>query len=129
MSRATIQNVKDVYAGSGATDSEISAAIAIASTLVKDRLVGKLGATESLLVQIETLLGAHFLVINRERGGLRSQGLGEAQDAYNVEPGAGLSATRYGQQAIVLDPTGVLVKLGKKSASFKAYPLALTPAG
>ena len=41
------------------------------------------------------------------------------------KPGAGLEATPYGQQALVLDTTGRLATMGKKRAGVVAIDLEL----
>lgn len=127
MQRATIDDVKNVYsAGSGASDDEIQSAIDIANAIVDAKLVGGTGTTALLLEKIEILLSAHFLVINLEKGGLKGEKIGDASESFATVSGEGLSATRYGQQAMTLDPTGKLTKLGKKRATLKAYPISLT---
>jgi hypothetical protein len=63
-------------------------------------------------------LAAHFLVLNVERGGLSHVTIGGASEGYKGDRStSGLSLTRYGQQAIALDPTRTLagmdtVKMG-----------------
>ena len=127
--RTTLQGVKDIYTGSGATDAEIGAAISIANVFVESKLVGKTGVDESILPTIETLLSAHFLVINLEKGGLAREVIGQTSDTYNVRKDSGLRSTRYGQQAAALDPSGTLLALGGTKASFEVFPIALTKTG
>ena len=65
---------------------------------------------QALLDVIELYLSAHYYVLSEERGGLMSQTIGESKDRYNT-PSAdktGFYSTRFGQQACVLDATGVL---------------------
>ena len=128
MARTVIQDVKDIYSDSGGTDAEIYAAIDIAHVLIEDRLVGRTGASETLLAKIETLLAAHFLVINVERGGIASEKIGDAVETMTFKAGSGMSATRYGQQAMLLDPTGVLAAIGRKRASMAMYPVNISGA-
>lgn len=127
--RTTLQGVRDIYSGSGATDAEIGAAISLANVFVEAKLVGKTGIDESILPAIETLLSAHFLVVNLEKGGLEKEIIGQTSDTYSVRKDSGLRSTRYGQQAAALDPSGTLLTLGGTRASFTVFPTALTKTG
>ena len=70
-------------------------------------------------------LAAHFLsmesgsegrVIEKEVGEARERYVGEQAEVF----AKALGSTRYGQQAIALDPTGTLYNLGRPRAKFKA---------
>lgn len=67
---------------------------------------------------IELYLAAHFVAITEEKGALKSTKMGDSEDTFGVNVGFGLKLTRYGQQAISLDPSGVLSSLS--STSMKA---------
>jgi hypothetical protein len=57
-------------------------------------------------------LAAHLLLLNVERGGLSHVSLGGSSEAYKGDrAAAGISLTRYGQQAIAFDPTRTLAAL------------------
>jgi len=73
------------------------------------------GLSSARLTQIELYLAAHFAVVTYERGGLTSQKLGEGEERYNAPKATdGLSATRFGQQAVMLDTSGTLSKMASK---------------
>lgn len=122
MARTTIDKVKDIFPNSGATDAQIQAAITGANLLVTDQLEGNTGLGTDLLTEIERYVAAHFLVINVEGGNITRESTGDASESRAFEYGAGLSATRYGQQAMAFDPSNTLAQLGKKKATFRVYP-------
>jgi len=103
----------------GIIDTELTAAQVIpfidsANALVDQHLSDQ-SLSESLLTQIELWLAAHFVAI---RDPARSQEkLGDAQDAFALGTlGEGLKFTQWGQQALALDPTGILASAGKRRA-------------
>lgn len=59
---------------------------------------------------IEKYLAAHLWVIAAEKGGLTKERALDAENAYQVVDGTGLSSTRFGQQVISFDTTGELDK-------------------
>lgn len=81
-----------------------------AELLVSEDLSGK-GLTSDRLDLITKFLAAHFIVVSAESGGLRRSRVGDADDSYVVpEAKAGLSSTRFGQQAINLDTSGTFAQ-------------------
>lgn len=62
-------------------------------------------------------LSAHMLASTAAAGVLTQRALGDASESY-MRPIAGLnlSGTSYGQQALALDPSGCLARLGQRSA-------------
>ena len=97
-------------------DAETESFIADAHTLVCSLLDGW-GVVTSLLTLIEKNLAAHFAALTYPST-LRET-LGPMSSAYALKVGMGLEATRYGQTAVALDPTGKLKDFsdgkGKKS--------------
>jgi len=98
-----------------------SSAINIAHTLVDEELSGS-GLSEKRLKLIELLLAAHFAVLGIERGGIVRETFGSASATY-ANPNnslTGFNSTRFGQQAVGLDTTGILDSLTdvKKRAYF-----------
>jgi hypothetical protein len=101
------------------TESEIKAIIEVSSTVtslapfmdmaklvVDEELVGT-GMSDARLKIIEGLLSAHFLAATidpRSGGG----GAGGVSESLLISTGVRLDSTSYGQQAIVLDTSGVL---------------------
>ncbi len=70
------------------------------------------GHTAARLKQIELYLAAHFVAIAEEQGGVIRTGAGESSDAFSDVYSSGFHSTRYGQQAIALENTGVLAAIG-----------------
>lgn len=95
--------------------------IQIANDLVTGTL-GSSGLGTSRLKHIELFLAAHFIGIgmDKEEGMMLSQWAGEdGKIDYNKTLGRALNATFYGQQAQLLDTTGVLAQTGKSRAQFR----------
>lgn len=98
--------------------------IQTADLIVTESLSGK-GLSTARLTQIELYLAAHFATVTYERGGLQSQRIGFQGPADTYKPldkdDKGFMSTRFGQQAVSLDPTGTLIGLSKANlrARFK----------
>jgi hypothetical protein len=75
--------------------------------------------SSSRLTIIETWLAAHFAAITEAQ--LSQETIGDATDKIESKVDLGLNVTRWGQQALALDPTGVLASSAKgtKRASIK----------
>ena len=72
---------------------------------------------DNLLDYIQLLLSAHFSSLYERT--TKSEGIaGEFNVTYALEVDMGLRSTEYGQQAISLDPTGLLARDGMKKARF-----------
>jgi hypothetical protein len=110
--------VKQIYP----TNSDVSPFIDVAHVLVTEELAAS-GLSDSRKAQIEKYLAAHFALVTLERGGLSRQKIGDAEDYYQIwnNREQSLSATRFGQQALILDTTGTLASLGtnKLTAQFR----------
>lgn len=89
--------------------------IVTADILITEELANA-GLTIARLTEIEKYLAAHYACISIERGGLSRQRIGESEDYYKtIDPSTiGLSSTRFGQQAIMLDGSGTLGALSEK---------------
>jgi hypothetical protein len=101
------------------TDACLDPFIAAAHQLVEDRLSGKTytgptGAevtiSEASMTEIERWLAAHFASMWDKRTATDTVGPGTFE--YEGETAMRLDFTRYGQQAIILDPTDCLAELG-----------------
>lgn len=100
------------------SDEQINAHINTAH-LFTDEITGLL---PERLDMIEMWLSAHFVAITDPELKGESVG-GEWSVQYNMaNPGEGLRATRFGQQALQLDTTGTLAE-GLKSAKFRVHSL------
>lgn len=87
-------------------------AMQAASTLVSQQLELSLG--EELLGLIELYLAAHFLALTTSEGPLSAQTIGETGERYSNIYEPGLRATRFGQQAMLLDASGKLAELASR---------------
>jgi len=108
------------------SEDDVREIIEVSSTLILDAFItsanvfitATLGTTlsEGLLKEIERWMSAHFVAIREKRA--NSVKIGDAEETYSVKVGMGLKATQYGQQAILLDTTGVLDKLGERKKTY-----------
>lgn len=106
----TIDDVKLII-DTSLTDAQITPFLAMATTLVTDKLASQTCLSDDAKDQIEALLAAHFLSMRDQR--VSSEKVGDASFTYQGQTGMGLKSTFYGQQAIALDCSGVLEGLGK----------------
>ena len=100
------------------TEAQINAFLNMAYTTTL-ALVGNLGACggSTMLCEIQKLLAAHFITLRERQTKSESIG-GEWSVSYTAPESAGLGASLYGQQAMALDCSGILVKAGLKKATF-----------
>lgn len=105
MVEVTTQDVTKIYP----TTLDVQSFLDIATTLATNLLSGK-GLDDSTTKSIIIYLTAHLLVLTEENGGLRRQRLGDGDESYlTPDPKAvGFATTRFGQTAMILDPTGTL---------------------
>lgn len=93
----------------------------MAASLVIDTNLASAGLTAGLLKEIERWLSAHFLAIRDPRF-TQVKTDSDTMVFEHGKTGMGLKATMYGQQALSLDPTGILAALDTtpgKRASIK----------
>lgn len=108
MARVTDDDVKAIIN----TTRDTTPFIETANIIVSEELVGK-GLSENRLKQIELYLSAHFVAITEENGALVRKKMGDADESYQLEKGKGFAMTRYGQQAIDLDTTGIIKNISQ----------------
>jgi len=79
------------------------------------------GWSDALTDQINRLVAAHFIeMVPGEAKTVTSVKLGDASETYaRASLGEGLKATLWGQQALLLDTTGCLQRLGKPPATLE----------
>ncbi len=116
MPRVTSSEVKGLIT----TRFDVDPFIATATLLVDESLVGQ-GLSDVRLKTIELWLSAHFVAVAEERGALTGSEKGESSETYEIIVGTGLNMTRFGQQAISLDTSGVLAEdaVIRKLAQFR----------
>jgi hypothetical protein len=94
--------------------TDLSPFIAVATALV-DQLDDAC-LDEPMKKEIERWLAAHFVTISD--GVVQRDKIGDAEVWYNVANlGQGLKHTRFGQQAILLDCSGLLARMGVRGAA------------
>lgn len=96
------------------TNRDTTPFIATADLIVTEDLAGA-GHSTARLDQITLYLAAHFVAITEERGNLTKHAKGDAVEEYAMELGSGLRLTRYGQQAMDLDTSGILKTQSSKA--------------
>ncbi len=91
------------------SDTDVELFITTATLLVTE-VLSDAGHSTDRLEQITLYLAAHYLTLSAEGGGLRRAKLGDADESYVVPDGSffGIQSTRFGQQALSLDTTGLL---------------------
>lgn len=102
------------------TELDLAPFIATASLIVTEDLANQ-GLSAARLKQIELYLAAHFAAIKDEHGALKSSETLNAKETYGGSFTKGLNLTRYGQQAIVFDTSGILANMAEptKRAEFR----------
>jgi hypothetical protein len=87
--------------------------ITTAHIIVSEELASA-GYSDDRLKQIEIYLAAHFFVLATERGGITREVIGEAEERYRMTPDTlyGFASTRFGEQALALDKSGILAAMG-----------------
>lgn len=114
MANITPDQVREVIK-TDLTDSEISGLITTAVAMYDSKLSSQ-GLTEALEVEIKRYLTAHYVAIKDPSPTVKDVTLGDARESYetigNVASQEGLKATRWGQMAIALDPSGTLTTTG-----------------
>ncbi len=118
--RVTDKEVQEVVE----TSRDTKPFIETANLIVTEHLVSAAPAaplSTGMLKAIELYLAAHFTALTEERGSLIRSGVGEAAETLSDIYGEGFKSTRYGQQALALDTTGVLAALSnqKLKAQFR----------
>jgi hypothetical protein len=94
-----------------AVGEDISWSIADATEIVTD-VLGQAGLTATRIDLITKYLAAHFVTLKSEKGGLTRDRMGDADQSYvQNQDASGFMLTRYGQQALIMDPTGELSKM------------------
>lgn len=75
---------------------------------------------EASLKEVERWLAAHLAATSDIQYSIQKEKMGDSEDSYfDRSKGEGLKGSSYGQQAILLDCSGVLATLGKRKARFE----------
>ncbi len=104
------------------SDEDVTAQfIDTANLYIDTHLVPDAGHSDRILEKIELYLSAHFVALTEELGGLTRSKLGEADDSFANVYDAGFKTTRFGQQALAFDTSGILSNVSntKLNAEFR----------
>lgn len=86
-----------------------------ATLVISEELVGS-SLSEARIDLITKYLTAHFIALTEEYGSLAKVIIGDSEVWTHDNSGKGLEGTRYGQQVLALDTTGILrIRLGDTS--------------
>jgi hypothetical protein len=114
MPRTNELAVEEVFDTSLATES-LAAWVEVANELVDDIAEEDPSLKQSRLRTLEKLVAAHLAAAQDQRAA--SQSGGARSVSFQGETGMGFEATKHGQAALSLDPTGTLASSHKPSAS------------
>ncbi len=106
--RASIDDVKDIFEVKNLKDNDISAFIATANLLVTE-VLGSSSLSSDRLKHIEQWLAAHLCATKDQRQSARTVD-GRTTLAFQGKTDMGLEATHYGQTVLMLDSTGSLAE-------------------
>ena len=115
MSRVTESEVQGLFPE---TVGNLSEAVKSATLFIDEELANA-GLSVARLKLIELYLAGHFAALINERGGLTRLEVGETLKDYSNVYGEGLKMTRWGLQALAMDPSGILATHGKRTAVFR----------
>src|SRR3990172_8340214 len=102
------------------TSLDVTPFILTASLIVTEDLADS-GLSIDRKKQIELYLAAHYTALTEGRGGLKVSKTGDSLESYQGKFGSGLNMTRFGQQAVSLDSSGILANMAEsnKKALFR----------
>ena len=103
--------VRTIYGQSNKDDNQINALSQIACRFV-DSYVS--GLPTDIMEDIYVYITCHYMSASEGVGSVTSDSIGGViANTYGVKYGSGLSATSFGQTAMMLDTTGALARLDK----------------
>ena len=85
------------------------------ANVIVDDLLSTSSLSTGVLGLIEMYIAAHLYTVTEERGSLAAETVGDATERYHNTYKAGFGSTRFGQQAVVLDSTGILARESAKA--------------
>jgi len=112
-SRVTVTEVKQIITTTSNVVPHITAA-----NIVVDKVLSEpsILTDTAQLKEIERWLAAHFLAGIESEQQLTKERIGETEVSYQELTGANLESSHYGRRAMMLDTSGTLANLGKRSA-------------
>lgn len=94
-------------------NDQVEPFIATANVFVDENLILDPPLSDAILTQIETYLAAHFLTLFEPR--VKQEAADGTRFVYESDTALGLSSSKFGQMAMVLDPSGTLTQLNKQN--------------
>lgn len=109
----TATDVNRIYLENTSTGTNLQSFLDLAVDMVAEAGLVAKGLSPTRIDAITLYVMAHFLLISQESGGIQEEKVGDAQQTYvPQDKGAtGLSTTRFGRQALMLDTSGSLASL------------------
>ena len=117
MARVTATTVREIITTS-LTDEVINTNHIVTANIYVTEHLGTSGLSDAILGRIELYLAAHYVALTEEGGALTRDKLGDADTSFANIYDQGLKSTRFGQSALALDSTGILV--GVSTTTLKA---------
>ncbi len=105
--RVTGEEVKEVVNTKIDAGTILTNMVDTANVFIDTHLLSA-GLPSEILKKIELYLAAHFVALTEEQGGITRSKMGDADESYANVYKPGFGATRFGQQALALDTTGIL---------------------
>lgn len=119
--RVTSSDVKQIMDNCSVSDEIVETLITSVNALLSKVFESDTSMNEVILTEIERQLSAHFVASGIQRSTVREK-VGDAEVIYTGKWEEGLKSTPYGQNALSLDFTGKLARLGKRNVRIFAIP-------
>ncbi len=110
MARVTATTVKEIIS-TQLSDAVVNENHIVTANIIVSENLENQGISDPMLEKIELYLAAHYVALTEEGGGLTRDKLGDADTSYANIYDQGLKSTRFGQAALALDTTGILVQI------------------
>lgn len=119
MARVTVDEVKEII-DTSLTDAQITAFITAANALVSESVTSTAIGTDQKK-EIERWVTAHLIASTREQQLIEAKA-GSASAKFQGQTGMMFKSTFYGQNALLLDSSNALARLGGKGIQLYAVP-------
>ena len=107
--RVTAAEVKEVIPTTLEDAVVVSNMIDTANVMVTEYLVPDAMLSDAILKKVELYFAAHLVALTEEKGALTRDKLGDGDQSFANIFDAGLHSTRFGQMALSLDTSGILI--------------------
>ena len=128
MARVTDSEVREIITTS---ITPLTAYITAANLIINRYATACALATAAELKEMERWLTAHLIAGSDKSTEKTSESIGSVSASYasGAVSGAGLLTSSYGQRVVLLDPCGIILKLGQKSGFVQAIVTDLSQEG